>query len=220
MVERQLGVTFSCFARTDCFSPKMASALKRAGCHQVMFGIESGSQPILKTLRKDIDLEKTKEAITWAKSAGLEVRAAFIFGSPGESETTIQETIDCALNLDPDLAIFNITTPYPGTQFYDWAIRNDRLLTQDWWEYELGQTIVDLPTISNSVLLQWYEQAYRDYYNRPLMYWRRLKKIRSFRHFTDSLRAYLQIMLKVKLTRRGSYSDDWLNHRREEFFDY
>ncbi len=220
MVERQLGVTFSCFARTDCFSPKMASALKKAGCHQVMFGIESGSQPILKTLRKDIDLEKTKQAVAWAKTAGLEVRAAFIFGSPGENETTIQTTIDYALNLDPDLAIFNITTPYPGTQFYDWAIRNNRLLTQDWWEYELGQTIVDLPTISNSILIQRYEQAYRDFYNRPVMYWRRLKKIKSFRHFTDSLHAYLQIMLKVKLTGRGSYSNDWLGHRREDFFDY
>jgi radical SAM superfamily enzyme YgiQ (UPF0313 family) len=219
MEERKLGVTFSCFARTDCFSPKMAASLKKAGCHQVMFGVESGSRPILKTLRKDIDLEKTKQAVKWAKSAGLEVRAAFIFGSPGEDENTIQETLNYALDLDPDLAIFNITTPYPGTQFFSWAKKEQRLLTEDWWEYELGQTIVNLPTISNEKLIQEYQSAYRTFYNRPKIYWRRFIKIRSLRHLSDAIDAYLQIIFRRKVSGRGAYRQSWLKHRRADFFD-
>lgn len=220
MAERKVGVGFSCFARTDCFSAEMAEALKAAGCHQVMFGIESGSQKILKILRKDIDLERTRHAVNLAKQAKLEVRGAFIFGTPGETVETIQETLDYALSLDPDLAIFNITTPYPGTQLYHWAEQNGRLLTRDWWDYELGQTIVDLGSIENDVLRREYDRAFKTYYNRPKMYWRRLKRIHSFRQFKDTADAFLQIVLKMKLTGRGAYVKDWLRHRREDFFDF
>ncbi len=219
MKERQVGVSFSVFARTDCWSPEMAQALKEGGCHQVMFGIESGSQKMLEVLRKDIDLKKTEAAVKVARAAGLEVRSAFIFGTPGETEDTCQETIDYALKLDSDLAIFNITTPYPGTQLYDWAQHKGRLLTQDWWEYELGGTIMELDSISNETLRYIYDRAFKTYYNRPKMYWQRLKKIRSFSHLKDSIDAFAQIMIKTKLSKRGNYQKAWLAHQREDFFD-
>jgi radical SAM superfamily enzyme YgiQ (UPF0313 family) len=220
MKEREVGVVWSCFARTDCFNPEMARALKEGGCHQVMFGIESGSRRILKVLRKDIDLERTRGAVEVARAEGLEVRAAFIFGTPGETEETCTETIDYALSLDADLAIFNITTPYPGTQLYHWAEQNGRLQTYDWWEYELGGTIVDIGTISQQRLKEIYDRAFKLYYNRPSMYWRRLKKIRSWSHLKDTIDAFLQIMMKVKFTGRGAYRTEWLRHRREDFFDF
>jgi radical SAM superfamily enzyme YgiQ (UPF0313 family) len=219
MKERDVDVTWSCFARTDCFNSEMAEALKDGGCHQVMFGVESGSRKILKILRKDIDLERTRRACRMATEAGLEVRAAFIFGTPGDTEETCQETIDYALSLDPDLAIFNITTPYPGTQLYAWAEQKGRLLTYDWWDYELGSTIVDLGTIGNERLKQIYDRAFKIFYNRPKMYWRRLKKIESWSHLKDTLDAFLQIMMKVKMTGRGAYRREWTRWRREDFFD-
>jgi radical SAM superfamily enzyme YgiQ (UPF0313 family) len=219
MAEENVGVGFSCFARTDCFSPKMAKALKAAGCHQVMFGVESGSQQILKTLRKDIDLERTRQAVQEAKDAGIEVRAAFVFGTPGETHHTIQETADYAMSLDPDLAIYNITTPYPGTQFYHWAEENDRLKTRDWWDYELGEPIVELGTITGEELKEAYEKAFRKFYNRPRIYAKRLLKIRSITHLRDSVDAFLQVIWKVKMSSRGRYHRGWIRHQREDFFD-
>ncbi len=219
MKERKVGVSFTVFARADCWSQEMAVALKEAGCHQVMFGIESGNTQMLKILRKDIDLEKTKNAVNIAKSAGLEVRSTFIFGTPSETEKTCQETVDFALQLDSDLALFNITTPYPGTQLYDWAQRNNRLLTQDWWEYELGGTILELGSISNVKLREVYDQAFKTYYNRPKMYWRRLRKIHSFRHLKDAIDAFMQIMIKAKLTKRSDYQREWIKHNREDYLD-
>ena len=220
MKERNVGVGFSVFARTDCWNEEMAKALKAAGCHQVMFGIESASSRMLAVLRKEINLKKTEKAVQIAKDAGLEVRSAFIFGTPGETEATCQETIDYALKLDSDLAIFNITTPYPGTQLYDWALQNNRLLTQDWWEYELGSAIMDLGSISNEQLKTIYDRAFKTYYNRPRIYWQRLKKIRSFSHLRDTIDAFLQIMLKAKFSKRGEYQKDWLAHNREDYFDF
>lgn len=220
MKEKEVGVTWSAFARTDCWGEEMARTMKEGGCHQVMFGIESGSRRILKVLRKDIDLERTRDAVRLAKQVGLEVRAAFIFGTPGDNEETCQETIDYAMSLDPDLSIFNITTPYPGTQLYHWAEQHGRLETHDWWEYELGQMIVDLGSIGKERLHEIYDRAFKTFYNRPIMYWRRLKKIESWSHLKDTVDAFLQIMLKVKMTGRGKYREGWLKFRREDFFDY
>jgi len=220
MDEKKVGVTFSCFARTDCFNEEMARALKKAGCHQVMFGVESGSQKILKILRKDINLEKTKQAVQLAKKVNIEVRASFIFGTPGETEETIEETLAYAIDLDPDIAIFNITTPYPGTQLYAWAQEKGSLLTQDWWDYELGSSIVDLPTLSCQAIKQMYDKAFKAFYNRPLMYGRRLKRIRSLRLLRDTVEAFLYIILRVKVGQRGLYKKEWLRHHREDFFDF
>ncbi len=220
MKEQNVGVGFTVFARTDCWNEEMAHSLKEAGCHQVMFGIESGSKKILKVLRKDIDLEKTENAVRIAKAAGLEVRSAFVFGSPGETEETCQETVDYAMRLDSDLAIFNITTPYPGTQLYNWAQQNGRILGKNWWNYELGSTIVELGSISNDKLRETYGRAFKTYYNRPKIYWQRLKKIRSFRHLRDSIDAFLQIVIKAKLFKRGEYQSSWLAHQREDYFDF
>jgi len=219
MVEKKVGVTFSCFARTDCFSEKVALALKEAGCHQVMFGVESGSQDMLKILRKDIDLDKTLGVVKLAKKVGLEVRAAFTFGTPGETLETIQETLAYALKMDPDLAIFNITTPYPGTQLYNWALKKNLLTTHDWWDYELGRAIVNMPSIPQEALIDAYQKAFKTFYNRPKMYWKRFTKIQSLRQFKDSFEAFSQIILKAKFTKRGTSHKDWLNYYREDFFD-
>lgn len=220
MEEKKVGVTFSCFARTDCLNQEMAMALKKAGCHQIMFGVESGSQKILKILRKDIDLERTKEAVRLVKKTGMEVRTAFIFGTLGETEETIEETLRYAIEIDPDLAIFNITTPYPGTQFYAWTEANDALLTKDWWDYELGNSIVEIPTISRAKIRAMYDKAFKAFYNRPKIYLRRLLKIRSLSLLKDTLEAFTYIVLKQKVGGRGLYKKEWLKHRREDFFDF
>jgi len=220
MGEKKVGVSFSCFARTDCFNEEMARALKKAGCHQVMFGIESGSPEILKILRKEIDLDKTKHAVQLAKRNGIEVRAAFIFGTPGETEETVEETLQYAIDLDPDIAIFNITTPYPGTQLYAWAEEEGVLLTNDWWEYELGGSIIDLPALDCQTIRAAYDRAFRAFYNRPKLYFRRLKKIRSLSLLKDTVEAFLYIILRLKVGPRGLYKKEWLRHRREDFFNY
>lgn len=218
MVERKVGVGFSCFARADCFSKEMAEALKAAGCHQVMFGVESGSPQILKTQRKEIDLERTRSAVALAKAAGIETRCAFIFGTPGETVETIQETMDYAMSLDPDVAVFNVTTPYPGTQLYHWAEQNGRLLTHDWWDFEMGQTVMDLGSIDNDALKAAYHKAYKTFYNRPKMYWRRFKMINTYRQLKDTFDAFLQINFQ-KNTGRGAWAKEWIQHKREDFFD-
>ena len=219
MKQRKLGVSWTAFVRTDCFNEEMARALKGGGCHQVMFGVESGDDEILRNIRKPIDKERTNAAVRLAKSVGLEVRATFMVGNPGETVESMQRTRDYALELDPDLALFNITTPYPGTQLFDWAKRNGYLTTEEWGDYELSTSILKLPTVSREQVKEAYDEAHRAFYNRSVMYWRRLKRVRNVRHMIDNFHAFFYIVLRHKTGKRGAYRTEWIDSRKEDFWD-
>lgn len=219
MKERRLGVSFTAFVRTDCFSEEMAHALKDAGCHQVMFGVESGDDEILRNIRKPIDRKQTEWAVRLAQRVGLEVRATFMFGNPGETVESMQRTVDYALALDPDLALFNITTPYPGTQMFEWARSHGYLATEDWGDYELSGTIMNLPTVSSAEIRSAYEHAHRTFYKRPVMVWRRLKRIRRLNHLMDNIHAFFYIVLRRKSGMRVCERREWIGWQKEDFWN-
>lgn len=204
IVERGINLTWSCFARTDCVSPALLAKMKRAGCHQILFGIESADPEILKTIRKPIDIELTRKAVRMVQDARIAVRAAFMFGNPGETVESIRRTIDFAKELNPDIAIFNITTPYPGTQMFDWAFGNGYLRTLDWEEYDLANSVLDLPTISQEEIDRMYATAYREFYFRPRFLMRRLLSTHGVRDLIANVQA-LRSVLSVRSTKSVAF---------------
>lgn len=202
VVERRLDLTWSCFARTDCVSPWLLKKMKAAGCHQILFGIESADPEILETIRKPIDLDLTRRAVRMVQEAGIAVRAAFMFGNPGETIASMQRSIDFAKSLEPDIAIFNITTPYPGTQMFDWAYRNGYLRTLDWTDYDLANAVLDLPTVSAEQINEMYRRAYREFYLRPAYLARRLLRMRSLDDIRMNLRAMRSVLTAKATVRR------------------
>ncbi|RJP31908.1 MAG: radical SAM protein [Phycisphaerales bacterium] len=194
IVERKIDLTWSCFARTDCVSPKLLAKMKKAGCHQILFGLESADPAILETIRKPIDLDLTRKAVKMCQQAGIAVRAAFMFGNPGETIESMRRTIDFAKSLDPDIAIFNVTTPYPGTQMFNWAYENGYLRTLDWRDYDLANAVLDLPTVSREDINQMYKIAHREFYFRPSYLIKRLFKMTSLEDVRMNWRALRSIM--------------------------
>lgn len=194
IVERGIDLTWSCFARTDCVSPPLLREMKRAGCHQILFGIESADPTILRNIEKPINLELTKKAVRMVQEAGIAVRAAFMFGNPGETVESMRRTIDFAKELDPDIALFNITTPYPGTKMFDWAYRMGHLRTLDWNDYDLANSVLELPTVSSSDINRMYKVAYREFYFRPRYILRRLRALRSWEDFKAHAQAFRSVM--------------------------
>ncbi|MFH1109265.1 MAG: cobalamin-dependent protein [Planctomycetota bacterium] len=197
ILERGIDLTWSCFARTDCVSPPLLKRMRAAGCHQILFGIESADPDILRNIRKPIDIEQTRKAVRMVQEAGIAVRAAFMFGNPGETVETMRRTIDFAKRLDPDIALFNITTPYPGTQMFEWARRNGYLRTLDWNDYDLANSVIELPTVSSEEINRMYKVAYREFYFRPWYLVRRLTKMRNW----DDIRCNLQALRSVMFTK-------------------
>lgn len=172
LVEKKVNITWSAFARTDTVSPELLAAMKKAGCHQLLFGIESRNEQILKNIKKDISLEKTRAALRMTREAKIAARCAFMFGNPGETIETMNQTIEYAIELDPDIAMFNITVPYPGTEMFTWAKMNGYLLSEDWDDFDLSEPIMVLPTVTNEEIAAKYREGYRRFYGRPRSLWR------------------------------------------------
>ena len=94
MIDLDLGLQWSCYARVDDLSDELADLMRRAGCFGVFFGIESGSKQILKNMRKGHNVDDAHEGVAIAKRNGLRAHASFIVGYPGETEETYRATLE------------------------------------------------------------------------------------------------------------------------------
>ncbi len=160
-------ISWSCFSRVDTFHEETFRLMRESGCHQVMFGVESASAEILKNINKRIDIDRAEHVIRSTMKMGILVRAAFMLGNMGETLETMEKTLEWALRVDPDLAVFNITTPYPGSELFDWAAENDFLTSYDWDKYDLATPILSLPTVDAETVARFYKYALRRFYLRP-----------------------------------------------------
>ncbi len=100
--------------------------MKRSGCYQLAFGIESGNEHVLHNIiRKPLSLSKTKHALTHAREAGIWTHGFFVIGSPGETGEMLKNTLDFAKSANLDSAFFSIATPFPGTELYALMTENE-----------------------------------------------------------------------------------------------
>lgn len=125
---RDLRIKWHATARvSDIENIELAKKMRKSGCFELKFGIESGSPEILKATKKKINIEEVRRAIKICNEAGIKSLGYFILGLPGETRETALKTITFAKELDLDLAAFFILTPYPGTEIYNNLIRDGNI---------------------------------------------------------------------------------------------
>ena len=107
-----------CLSRVHTLDFPLAQKMKAAGCRMVNFGIESGSPENRKKIGKKMDLSRAKEAVTACNRAGLRTQCTFIVGFPFDTGTTMQMTLEAAIEIRSTIAIFFPLTPYPGTMVF------------------------------------------------------------------------------------------------------
>jgi len=116
-------------------------------------------------------------------------------GNPGETESDLQETIRYAIKVKPDIAIFNIATPYPGTAMYREANEKGWLLAEGWSDFDLSKPLMNLPDLPPETIKAYYKKAYTKFYFRPAYFIRRLLKIKNLEELkmnVDAFRAMLK----------------------------
>lgn len=165
--KEKVDISWSCSSRVDTVNEELARELKEAGCHSIYLGVESGSQRSLNFLKKGINLNQAKKAVTVLKKLKLNTVSTFIIGIPGETVEAIEKTIKFAKKLTPTLAQFTILTPYPGTEIYEFARRNGLLLTRDWSKYTTLDPVMKLPRFTARKLKGLLRKAYISFYCRP-----------------------------------------------------
>lgn len=174
-------VTWSCSARVDRVDEETLVCMKKAGCWQISYGIESGSPEILKNIRKGITVEQIREAARLTKKAGMSMRGYFIIGNPGETEATLKQSLALALTLPFDDILVEYMTPYPGTDLYR-DIGRYGAMKGDWSTLNsYGMNFVP-HGLDGKILEEYFYRFYKSFYLRPrqiVSYCRRLKNPRK-----------------------------------------
>lgn len=137
LARRSWRLPFGCNARADLFDQETLDRLAAVGLFNIRIGVESGDLEILARARKDLDLERIPRCIDMAHRAGVRVHVTFTVGLSGESWDSVHRTIDFALRLRPDSVAFTITTPYPGTAYYDEVVEAGNLEATTWEDFNV-----------------------------------------------------------------------------------
>ncbi len=121
IIDNGLNITWSANTRADTADEEMAEMMYKAGCRLVSIGVESGSQEMLDHIGKKITLDDVRLTVKIFKKFGIKIYNYFVIGLPWETEETVEDTIDFAIELDSDFISFYTATPLPGTKFYEYA---------------------------------------------------------------------------------------------------
>jgi len=167
MRQEELGIKWYCNTRVDLVNPELLRDMYSAGCRGMSFGVESGAQSVLDAVKKEFTVQEARNAIKWAKDAGIKVYCSFIFGLPGETPETIEATIRFVRDVLPTSAQFNIAVPYPGTELHDRLLREGRITVMDWRQYYQHQAVITLDGFSAKDLERARLRAYRSLYFSP-----------------------------------------------------
>lgn len=165
--ERRLDITWACNARVGLDYETMKE-MKLANCRLLIVGYESGSDEILKNIKKGITIEQIKQFAKDARKANLLVHGDFIVGLPRETKDTIELTRKLIKETKPEILQVQVASPLPGTQFYDWCKENGYLLTDDPNEYldEQGhqKAIISYPGLANEEMVKEVDKILKGYY--------------------------------------------------------
>ncbi len=168
--KKGLKVTYNCIARLEHVDRELLALLKRSGCWQVNFGIESGDPEVLRKHRKFFDLDEVGRKLLLVRQAGMRVKGLFMVGLPGEDEPAIRRTIDYALSLPLDEINVTKFTPFPGAPIYK-AIREHGDFDEN-WSLMNCLNFVFVPHGMTKVQLEGlYDEFIRRFYHRSRIHW-------------------------------------------------
>jgi len=173
MAGEKIDLTWTCSSRANTLDEELLSAMKTAGCHTLLIGVESGNEEILKTYSKGVSKDDVRRAFALCRRFGIRTLAHFIIGLPGETENTVRETLRFSRELDCDFASFNIAVPALGTPLREKAVRNG-WLKETVLEFDSSASfpVIETPQFSKEQAWMWRNRAMREFYFRPSRLWK------------------------------------------------
>jgi radical SAM superfamily enzyme YgiQ (UPF0313 family) len=137
IVQKEIEIRWGCETRADFVDPHLLRWMRKAGCTNIRFGIETGNERMRKILKGgNLTNWVIKKAVRCVKRAGIEVVGYFMFGHPGETLTDMRQTLSFALKLNPDYAEFNLSIPIPGSRLFELAVSEGKM-REDVWSHAI-----------------------------------------------------------------------------------
>jgi radical SAM superfamily enzyme YgiQ (UPF0313 family) len=168
LIARALPVRWFGNARADnLIDPAFVMRLKRSGCWMLSMGIESASDDIRQNMLKRLERTKILTAFGNLRDAGIKSFAFFIYGYPGDTVASMEQTTRFALELDPDFANFYPAVPYPGTELYEKCKREGLLQDEDWSKMEYSYYLLNGHGLDAQIVMGAIRDAKRRFFMRP-----------------------------------------------------
>jgi len=197
--KEDLDIEWAARSRVDRVDKEMLKAMAEAKCKRIYYGVESGNQRILDGLRKDVTLQQTRDAIRNTKKAGINTFGYFMIGSPGDTHSSVKQTIKFSKQLDLDYAQFNRVIPMTGTDMYKLYINEFK---QDYWAKETVKEgsggLLKRPqtNLTNEDVDRYAKKAYNSFYFRPSYITKALLRVRSLEELKRNVKAGVDLMFK------------------------
>jgi len=196
VISEKLDLTWGCCARVGMLKPELLTLMKKAGCHEIAFGIESGNQAMLNMLKKDVTLEAIARDLSMTRQAGLKTMGTFMIGLPNETRETMQNSIAFAKKIDLNMLQLSFFTPFPGCEIAE-NIQEYGTFEPDYSKMNVFGNIVFVPHgLTRSDLITYYKKFYREFYIRPktiITFIREAESIRELFGFSGGVRAVLKL---------------------------
>ena len=189
------GFAWSCEMRVDAADEALLTVMKDAGCHTVMFGVESASDEVLRQHGKGITVSQVEEAFRRARRIGLRTVAYFILGLPGEDAASLEKTVSFSLALDPDFASFQVPIPFWNTSLRDEVAANRWLAGNGVAPYSPDYlTTWQSPALPCSEIQRIRTQAERRFYLRLSYIFRQLVRVQTPYQLSMLARGALRVL--------------------------
>jgi len=157
--KRNLNISWACQTRIDHIDKSLIRKMRLSGCRRIRFGIETGNQKILNSMRKGITLNQIRKTIKLCKKEGITTVAFTMLGYPGETKNTLENTVKFIRELDLDIVYPLFTSPLPGTDLYKSLKKIN--LPDNWYDYLYHYPSIRLKNISKEDLWKCYMKLYK-----------------------------------------------------------
>jgi len=191
-----LQLSWRCFGSASTVSPELLQRMAASGCFQVCYGFESGVDEILKKTGKGTSVAQGVDAARWTHEAGMEVSGTFLVGLEGETEQTIDQSIQFAIANDLDYVQVNVAVPLPSTGFGRRSERRGLESSPEAFRW-IGADTTQSATMDGGALPGHVKHFYRRFYLRPSYVAGRLTSRRGLHALVSHARLGAKMMAAV-----------------------
>ncbi|MBN1527206.1 MAG: radical SAM protein, partial [Candidatus Omnitrophica bacterium] len=177
--------------RMDTLDEEMLRLMKETGLYMISLGIETGSDRVLRMMRKATNISKIRKCVSMIQEAGIDIAGFFILGFPGETEMSIKKTICFARQLGIERANFFTYLPFPGTQSYRELEARGELKDVDWESFYFMNAAYVPQGLNRKQLKDLQRLAFARFYLRSRVVLYHIKEIKSLRHLMFLTRRFL-----------------------------
>jgi len=177
LTDKKLNIIWSCETRLDCLDEELIATMQKAGLRNLNVGIESSDVGVLKeSKRLSIEHAHQEKIIDYCHKIGVTVAAFYILGMENDTAESVNKTIEYAKQLNTLVAQFSLSTPYPGTGFFEKLKKEGKITDFNWENYDEYTPVFRHDFLSSQMLQSLKEKAFVSYYFRFSYLFRHMPK--------------------------------------------